>query len=321
MRLAGSLFIGAAPYGAPAPVKYYFSEIMYNMISEKFLGIQGCFLQQLYVIQLPKHPLANRGELTIMGGRIMARDSGGGRLDKLVSQGFLLTRSESKAAIRQGRVTVDGAVVRDGASHAAAGAALCLDGRGAGFEGHIYLMLNKPSGYLSATEDSRGETVLDLLPPELRRAGLGVCGRLDKDSEGLVLLMTDGALNHRLTSPRHHAEKLYEVILDAPAGHTMVDAFQNGVVLSDFTAAPAGLEILGDGTRCRVMLREGKYHQIKRMFGAHGLHVVHLERLSMAGLSLDPALKRGEYRPLTGAEIAVLEAAVGRITKKGEIIS
>jgi len=248
----------------------------------------------------------------------MSRNNAGGRLDKLISQGFLLTRSESKSAIRQGRVTVDGVAARDPAAHAAAEAEVRLDGKRPGFGGHIYLMLNKPAGVLSATEDSRAETVLDLLPQGLKRAGLGVCGRLDQDSEGLVLLTTDGDLNHRLTSPRHHAEKLYEVILDAPAGQNTVDAFQNGIVLSDFVSAPARLEILGDGTRCRVTLREGKYHQIKRMFGSRGLHVVHLERLSMAGLWLDSALGRGDFRPLSEAEIAALEAAVGRITKKCE---
>ena len=165
-------------------------------------------------------------------------------------------------------------------------------------------MLNKPAGVLSATEDPRQETVLDLLSPELRRQGLSPVGRLDKDSEGLLLLTNDGELAHRLLSPKRHVDKVYRIRVDRPLGEADRAAFAAGIVLADGTAClPAKLEPLGEGLEALVTLHEGKFHQIKRMIASRGAAVCRLERLSMGTLVLDETLERGQYRLLTGEEV------------------
>ena len=225
------------------------------------------------------------------------------RLDKLLATRLLLSRKEAQAAVRAGRVTVDGAPARDPAAKAdPALQTVLLDGAAVAADQFFYLMLNKPAGVLSATEDRRGDrTALDLLPAQYQKAGLGVVGRLDKDAEGLLLLTNDGALNHRLTSPRHHAVKTYLVRTDAPADGDDAAAFAAGLALSDFTALPAGLELLDDG-RALVSIAEGKFHQIKRMFQARGKTVLALKRLSIGPLRLDEGLPPGGWRPLSEAE-------------------
>ena len=166
-------------------------------------------------------------------------------------------------------------------------------------------MLNKPAGYLSATEDGRGATVLDLLPPELQRQGLFPVGRLDKDTEGLLLLTNEGGLAHALLSPRHHVDKEYYVRVEGRLTEEDCRAFAAGMVLEDgLHCLPAELVILPSepGNEAHITLREGKFHQIKRMLAQRGKPVVYLERIRMGGVRLDPSLPRGAFRFLTETE-------------------
>lgn len=228
------------------------------------------------------------------------------RLDKIVAQGALLTRTEAQSAIRRGRVLCGGRVCTDPAEKFdRAACEILLDGKKLRADGFIYIMMNKPAGVLSATEDKDSPTALDLLAPEYKKRRLGVVGRLDKDASGFLLLTDDGALNHMLTSPKSHAPKLYEAILDAEPDPSAVDAFAKGMDLGDFTAMPAKLEIRGK--TCLVTVREGKFHQVKRMFEKVGRRVLALKRLKIGELSLDENLAPGAYRELLPGEIALLK--------------
>ena len=228
------------------------------------------------------------------------------RLDKLLASTGRWSRREAKQLIKEGRVLVDGSPARSGEDKADPdGAAILVDGAPLALRRHTYVMLHKPAGVLSATEDPRQETVLDLLPPELRRLGLFPVGRLDKDTEGLLLLTDDGELAHRLLSPKNHVDKVYRARLDRPLGPADQAAFAQGITLADgLRCMPAELELIGDGTEVLVTLHEGKFHQIKRMTACRGAAVCWLKRLSMGPLQLDPALKKGEYRLLTHEEVA-----------------
>ena len=228
------------------------------------------------------------------------------RLDKLLSSTGRWSRREVKQLVREGRVLVDGVPAAGAEQKLDPGLSRVLvDGTEAVIRKYTYVMLNKPAGVLSATEDSRQETVLDLLSPELRRQGLFPVGRLDKDSEGLLLLTNDGDLAHRLLSPRRHVDKVYHIRVDRPLGEADREAFARGVTLADGTAClPAGLEPLGDGSEALVTLHEGKFHQIKRMIASRGAAVCQLKRLSMGTLVLDEGLEKGKYRLLTGEEVS-----------------
>ena len=229
------------------------------------------------------------------------------RLDKAAALAGL-TRSEAKKAIAAGRVWVDGQPARDAAMQVDA-ARVTVDGTVPELPGEVYLMINKPAGVITATEDRRAETVLDLLPEPLRRRGLGPVGRLDRDVTGLVLLTTDGQMAHRLISPRWKAEKLYRARCEGRLSEAEVEAFERGVALSDFTALPARLTLLEAGDDCSVadvILTEGKFHQVKRMFAAVGHPLIALKRLRIGPVALDPALGPGQWRYLTEAEVAAL---------------
>lgn len=241
-----------------------------------------------------------------------------GRLDKIISSCCLLSRTEAQAALKAGRVTVDGSIVRQGAVKAdSAAQRILLDGQRVEGDGYVYVMLYKPVGVLSATEDRKGAaTALELLPERYQKAAPGVVGRLDKDAEGLLFLTSNGPLNHRLTSPRHHADKVYLVTLDRPADASDIAAFAAPMDLGDFTTQPAELTLLQDGTVCRVTLREGKFHQIKRMFAHQGKTVQTLKRLSIGPLTLDAALRPGDWRPLFPDEIQQLLALADTLQKK-----
>ena len=231
------------------------------------------------------------------------------RLDRAAALSGL-TRSEAKKAIAAGRVRVDGQVVRDCAARVEP-AQVRVDGLEPPGTGELYIMVNKPAGVVTATEDSRWPTVVQLLPENLRRRGLGPVGRLDRDVTGLVLLTTDGQLAHRLISPKWKAEKLYRAECAGRLGEAEVQAFAAGVALSDFTARPARLVIRSAGEEAStadVALTEGKFHQVKRMFEAVGHPLTSLERLSIGGVALDAALARGAWRPLEAAEVARLKA-------------
>lgn len=238
-----------------------------------------------------------------------------GRLDKVLATCTLISRTDAQAALKAGRVTVDGGPVRDGKGKVDSDTqVILLDGRRVEGDGFVYVMLYKPVGVLSATEDKKGAvTAMDLLPEEYRKAAPGVVGRLDKDAEGLLLLTNNGDLNHRLTSPRHHADKLYRVTLDIPATEADVAAFAAPMDLGDFTTQPGKLELLGDGKTALVTIHEGKFHQIKRMFHHQGKTVQTLKRLSIGPLILDETLAAGDWRPLTGAEIREILRAADRV--------
>ena len=232
------------------------------------------------------------------------------RLDRILSEAGVASRKELRAIIRAGRVTADGAVVTDESrKFDEAAVHIAVDGRPVRLRGPVLIMLHKPAGVLSATEDGRGETVLDLLAPEYRKIGLFPVGRLDKDTEGLLLLTDDGALAHDLLAPKKHVDKVYFVRTDGALDDADCAAFAQGITLGDgLTCLPAKLEILKSGAQSEALitLHEGKFHQIKRMLASRGKPVVYLKRLSMGPLTLDEGLSRGEYRLLTAQETARL---------------
>lgn len=234
------------------------------------------------------------------------------RLDKAVALAGL-TRSAAKRAIAAGRVLVDGKPARD-PSMQVTPERVSVDGATPQAPSELYLMVNKPAGVLTATEDRRLPTVLDLLPEALRRRGPGPVGRLDRDVTGLVLLTTDGQLAHRLISPRWKAEKLYRATCEGELTEADVAAFAGGVVLSDFTARPAQMAIIeaGEGgSVADVILTEGKFHQVKRMFAAIGHPLTALSRLRIGCVALDPGLESGAWRALTAAEVEGLKEMCG----------
>ena len=229
------------------------------------------------------------------------------RLDKALSLAGH-TRSEARRLIAQGRVQVSGAVVRDAGRNVSSGDVM-LDGAPIDAQEEIYLMLHKPAGVVTATEDKYLPTVVSLLPEIYQRRKIGPVGRLDRDVTGLVLLTTDGQLAHRLISPRWKAEKQYRARCEGALDAGDVEAFAAGLELSDFTAAPAKLTILeaGETSLADVILTEGKFHQVKRMFAAVGHPLISLQRLRIGCVTLDEALAPGQFRRLTDAEISGLK--------------
>lgn len=230
------------------------------------------------------------------------------RIDKLLVSTGRWSRREVKELVRQGRVRAEGRTVLKAEEKYDRAAAIVVDGQPVDCSPFVYVMLHKPAGLLSATEDRDQPTVLDLLPEELRRRGLFPVGRLDKDTTGLLLLTDDGDLAHRLLSPRKHVDKVYRAEVEGRVEEADVRALAEGMVLADGAVClPAGLEPVGDGSSCLVTLREGKYHQVKRMLAARGKPVKTLHRLSMGPLVLDKGLKPGNWRFLTGEERAKLQ--------------
>ena len=229
------------------------------------------------------------------------------RLDKIIASTGKWSRREVKLLVKQGRVLVDGYPARTPEDKVDPETArISVNGEELGWRSVTWVMLNKPAGYLSATEDGRGATVLDLLPPELQKQGLFPVGRLDKDTEGLLLLTNEGGLAHDLLSPKHHVDKIYYARVDGPLSQEDCDAFEAGITLGDgLQCQSAGLEILksGEQSECLVTLREGKFHQVKRMLASRGAPVAYLERVQMGNLTLDRSLERGQYRFLTQAEL------------------
>lgn len=226
------------------------------------------------------------------------------RVDKILGLAGV-TRSEARKVVMAGRVTVDGTVVRDPGAKATP-EQVALDGKPVQAEVEVYLMINKPAGVVTATDDKKLPTVVDLLPEKYRRRKIGPVGRLDRDVTGLVLLTTDGELAHRLISPKWKAEKVYRATCEGQLDESCIDAFAAGIELSDFTAKPAGMQILSADAQTSVAdvtLTEGKFHQVKRMFIAIGHPLVKLERLSIGGVRLDESLASGEFRALTDAEL------------------
>ena len=231
------------------------------------------------------------------------------RLDRYVSEGLGVTRSQAKALLQKGRVTVDGAVCKKGDVQVDENSAVIADGRTLGRSQPLYLMMNKPQGVVSASEDRRDTTVVDLVGDAYPRRALFPAGRLDKTTTGFVLLTDDGAFAHQILSSAHHVSKTYQVLLDTPVTRQMVQGFAAGVTLADGqTMKPARLTPdPADPCRCTVVLTQGVYHQIKRMFGVFGAGVDGLHRSAMGGLALDPALEPGQWRPIRPEEMELLQ--------------
>ena len=218
------------------------------------------------------------------------------RLDKFISNQTTLSRSEARKAVFCGRVTVNGETVRQPDMKIEETLAqVTLDSEKIAFEKYVYLIMNKPKGVLSATNDKRDKTVVDLLPEIYSRRNIFPAGRLDKDSTGMILLTDDGDFAHRITGPKHHIEKSYIVELDGEVGEEVIEGFKNGVTLFDGEECLSAVcEKLSSNT-ARVILTEGKYHQIKRMFGVFSLGVVSLHRERIGALFLPENLAPGQF--------------------------
>ena len=237
------------------------------------------------------------------------------RLDRLLCTMGEGTRSGVRDLVRAGRVTVNGTPARDAGMQVMAGQdEVVLDGRRLDYRSVRHVMLHKPQGVLTAARDKKQPTVMDLLPPMYAAMGCMPAGRLDKDTEGLLIITSDGQLAHRIISPKKEVGKVYLAHVDGPLARQDADAFAAGLHISDsdgeFDAAPARLEILSASPSlsvARVRVTEGKYHQVKRMFAARGVQVVYLKRLQIGALKLDPALMPGQWREMTGEEVALLE--------------
>ena len=235
------------------------------------------------------------------------------RLDRWLTTLGVCSRSEGKDLIRRGAVRVNGTPARDPAFSVETEQDL-LTVRDQQVDGRVirHVMLHKPAGLLTAARDRKQPTVMDLLPPEYGAIGCMPVGRLDKDTTGLLILTCDGELNHRLLAPGRHVDKVYEARVTGRLTVREVQAFAAGLVLSDFTALPAKLEIQAAGeefSMARVTVSEGKYHQVKRMFAATGHEVLALHRRSFGPLTLDPALEEGHWRELKAEEQAALREA------------
>ena len=242
------------------------------------------------------------------------------RLDKYLCETGFGTRSQVKDLLKKGQVMVNGEVVKKpGLKINETTDQILCQGKKAFYQKNIYLMLHKPAGVVSATEDNREKTVLDLVRPEDRKNGLFPVGRLDKDTEGLLLLTDDGELAHRLLSPKKHVDKTYYAKIDGQVTEEHVKQFREGLDIGDEKKTlPAVLTILLSGpvSEIEVTIHEGRFHQIKRMFEAVGCKVTYLKRLSMGSLVLDETLPPEEYRPLTEAELEGLTKQRG--TDKNE---
>ena len=237
------------------------------------------------------------------------------RLDKLLTMLGEGTRAQVKDYVRAGRVTINGVPARDsGMQVDAENAKICLGGRVLEYKVVRHVMLNKPQGTLTAARDKKQKTVMDLLPPLYAAMDCMPAGRLDKDTEGLLVITSDGQLAHRIISPKKDVSKVYFARVDGKLDETDVAAFAQGLHIKDsdgeFDAKPAGLEIVSTGdvhSEVRVRVTEGKYHQVKRMLASRGAPVIYLKRLQIGALKLDPALEPGQWREMTDEEVQLLE--------------
>ena len=230
------------------------------------------------------------------------------RLDKFLCEATGLSRSQIKPVLKTGRVTVDGMPCKDGSCKIdPENQEICMDGEPLRQTGTVVAMLNKPAGYVTATEDALHKTVMELLPPRLRTMDLKPVGRLDKETEGLLLFTNDGELLHKLISPKKGVNKLYYARHEGTASEEDVRAFAQGLILGDGTVClSAKLEPLGAGESL-ITVCEGKYHQVRRMMASRNMHVIYLERRAEAGLGLGD-LPRGQVRLLTEQELEQLSA-------------
>lgn len=233
------------------------------------------------------------------------------RLDKILASQGTLSRRDVKEIMKKGRVSVNGNVVKDSSFKVDINKdEVCLDGEKILLKKHIYIMMNKPQGVVSASEGEKEETVVDLVPDELYRKGLFPAGRLDKDTTGFVLITDDGDFAHKILSPKNHISKTYLARLDHKLSDTDIKMLETGITLGDGTILKeAKVEIVeqSDTPLVKIMICEGKYHQVKRMFAAAGNKVVALHRSKMGGLELDSALNPGECREITPEELQKIQ--------------
>ncbi|MBR2930525.1 MAG: rRNA pseudouridine synthase [Clostridia bacterium] len=232
------------------------------------------------------------------------------RIDKFLSEMGIASRSEARSAASRGGVLIDGVPVKDLSKHIdPERVSVSYLGRRIDYNRFVYVMLNKPEGYVSATEDSSLPVVTDLLPDELQKRELFPVGRLDRDTVGMMILTNDGHLAHDVLSPRHHVKKVYFFTAAEPMAEGVEEYFKNGVTLRDgYECKKAEISLSEDRLSGYITLTEGKYHQIKRMVAASGNRVTSLERVSFADIALDPSLDRGEWRYLTEEEIGLLRS-------------
>ena len=232
------------------------------------------------------------------------------RIDKIISEHTHYTRKEIKKLISQRAVYVNSEEVkRPESKFDETDISIKINGKEIEIRKHIYLLLNKPKGYISATETKSDKTVLDLVPAEYKYRNLFPAGRLDKDTTGLMLITDDGEFAHNILSPRKHVQKEYEVTLDVPVTSTMAEEFRNGVNLNDGECKTAFLEITGEYT-AKVTLTEGRYHQIKRMFGCFGAKVVELNRIRIGKLYMPKELNLGEIKEATETELEKIQERI-----------
>ena len=234
------------------------------------------------------------------------------RLDKIIAAQGEYSRKDVKKLAQRGAITINGKVVKKSEEKIDPDRDIvCINGKKLMLRTHVYLMLNKPQGVVSASRDNRDKTVVDLVPPEFARKGLFPAGRLDKDTTGFVLITDDGDLAHRILSPKNHVSKTYIAVLDKPIRDEHIGIFAEGMTIDgQEECKPALLSREPEWPvqpAVRVVLQEGMYHQIKRMFAALGMEVTALRRISMGGVWLDPALGDGECRELTPEELELIE--------------
>lgn len=232
------------------------------------------------------------------------------RIDKIISTSLNISRNNAGSLIKSGKIEVDGVVVRDikqrfdTHSHS-----FIYNGQALTYNEFVYIMMNKPKGVISASRGSKDKTVIDILPEEMKRKNLFPAGRLDKDTTGFMLITDDGGFAHRILSPKNHIPKTYHAVLDKPFDEVVIAEFEKGILLKDDECMPASLKALDDShLLAEVVIKQGMYHQIKRMFLKFGITVLELKRVKMGGLLLDDMLAPGECRYLTAEEIELIES-------------
>ncbi len=229
------------------------------------------------------------------------------RIDRIISEQTNYTRKEIRKLISQGSVTVNNEQIRTPESKFDENnISIKILGKEIDIRQHIYLLLNKPKGYISTTEEGNQKNVIDLVPERFKTRTLFPAGRLDKDTTGLMLITDDGEFAHNILAPRRHVKKIYEVTINIPVTPDMVEGFKNGISLKDGECKSANLEITGNYT-ARVTLIEGRYHQIKRMFGCYGAKVIELNRICMGNLYLPLDIPYGEIREATQEELKKIQ--------------
>lgn len=232
------------------------------------------------------------------------------RIDKIISVASGVSRSDARALIKKGLVSVNGAVVKNiGLKADEKNDIICSRGEKLCYSKFVYIMMNKPQGVISASEGGSEKTVVDILPDHMKRKNLFPAGRLDKDTTGFVLITDDGDFAHRILSPKNHIPKTYIAELDKPFDDTVISAFEQGVELKEDLCMPAEICCVdGDHTKALVTIKQGMYHQIKRMFKKFGITVLGLKRIKMGGLELDEVLKLGECRYITPDELEQIKS-------------